>query len=346
MIINTKKIILLFIVAVILLIGIFTSIYTYKLYFKPIVSIKNSNTLFVRTGENFDELIDSLSAKQFIPNRNLFIFFAKKKGLPKHIKAGRYLLHQGMTANALINMLRSGNQQAVKITFNNIRFLPKLAGIIGKSLEADSAKFMTLVTDKAFLKTINKTPETAISIFIPNTYQLWWNTSAKGFIQRMNKEYHKFWTKKRIEQAKELGLSPEQVSILASIVQEETNNRNEMPTIAGVYLNRLKKGMLLQADPTARFAYGDFSIKRVNYNYLKIDSPYNTYKYAGLPPGPICMPNPQTIDQVLHAKKTDYYYFCAKPDKSGTHIFAKNLRQHNRNARKYHRYLNKLRIRH
>lgn len=344
--INTKKIIVFFIISVIIMTGIFIGIYGYKLFKKPIVKTQAETEIFyIPDGFTYKDVKNELINKHLITDAKLFGFLAKKKSYNHNVKAGRYELENGMTANELINMLITGRQKPVRLTFNNIRFLPKLAGIISKKLEADSAEFMQLMEDEVFLHSIGYNKETAISIFIPNTYEFYWNTNAKGFVERMLKEHNKFWNDERKEKAKNIGLSINEVSILASIVQEETNKKDEMSTIAGVYLNRLKVGMYLQADPTARYAYGDFSVKRINYNYLEIDSPYNTYKYPGLPPGPICMPESYTIDKVLNAEKHRYYYFCAKADNSGSHVFASNHRQHINNANAYHRYLNRLRIR-
>lgn len=344
--ISTKKIIVFFIFAAAIIIGVLIAIYGYKLFKKPIVNLDNESAIFyIPSYYNYDSVKNDLKNKELINDVNIFDFLAKKKKYDENIKAGRYEILNGMTANDLINMLMSGRQKAVRLTFNNIRFLPKLAGIISRKIETDSAEFMYLMQDETFLDSIGYTKETAISIFIPNTYELWWNTDARDFIKRMIVEHNKFWNENRKQKASKLKLNELEVAILASIVQEETNKKSEMSKIAGVYLNRLKVGMLLQADPTARFAYGDFSVKRINYDYLAIDSPYNTYKYAGLPPGPICMPEANTIDKVLNPEEHNYYYFCAKADNSGTHVFSRNLREHNNNAKAYHRYLNSLNIR-
>jgi UPF0755 protein len=343
---NTKKIILIFALAVILVLGTLISIYAYKIFKKPIVILPNkTELLYIHSGFTYGDVRKELIDNNLITDISIFDFIAKKKNYDNKVKAGRYELKNGMTANELVNMLISGNQKPVRVTFNNIRFLPKLAGIIGNKLEADSSDFMQLMNDEKYLNSVGYTKETAISIFIPNTYEFWWNTDARAFVARMIKEKDKFWNNERKVKAKSLGLSINEVSILASIVQEETNNKSEMSRIAGVYLNRLKIGMKLQADPTARFAYGDFTVKRINYDYLEIDSPYNTYKYTGLPPGPICMPESTTIDKVLNAEKHKYYYFCAKADNSGTHVFSTNHRQHINYANAYHRYLNRRKIR-
>ena len=249
-----------------------------------------------------------------------------------------------MSINDLANMLRSGNQEAVKLIFNHIRTKEQLVQKISKQLELDANDLLNLLNDSVFLAKYNLNTQTVISIFIPNTYEFWWNTSATGFFERMYSEYEKFWNKERVSKAKEIGLSPLQVIILASIVEEENYRTDEQARIAGVYMNRLKKGMLLQADPTIKFVLGDFSIKRLLYKDLEIDSPYNTYMYTGLPPGPIRIPERSAINAVLNYEKHNFLYMCAKEDFSGYHNFAVSARQHAINAKKYQHALNKLKI--
>ncbi len=242
-------------------------------------------------------------------------------------------------------MLRSGAQTPVKITFNNVRTKAELAGKISKQTEADSLTVLNLLNDDTFLSGFGLTPITAISIFIPNTYEVYWNTPAKSLIKRMHNEYKKFWTKKRKQKAKKINLSPFEVSILASIVQaEQAKHNDEKPTIAGLYLNRIRKGMPLESCPTLIYAMGDFSISRVLTKDKEIDSPYNTYKYKGIPPGPIFMPDVSAIDAVLNAQKHKYLYFVANVKKFGYHKFAKTLSQHNSNRQEYVRWINSVGI--
>ena len=342
---NKKKNIVFFTIAVILILAIFAAMHIKSLFNTPIVKLNNSKSevFYITSGSNFETVKDKLIASDFITNIEAFVSMADIKSY-NNIKSGRYIIKDGMSANDLVNLFRSGAQTPIKVTFNNIRFLPKFASKVSTKFEFDSTQLMTLLTDNQYLEQLGYNKQTIISMFLPNTYEMWWNISANDFIEKMKVEHDKFWNEERLSKAKQINLTPTQVSILASIVQEETNKKSEMSLIAGVYINRLKVGMLLQADPTARFAYGDFSVKRVTYDYLKIDSPYNTYKYKGLPPGPICMANPTTIDKVLDFETHKYYYFCAKADNSGSHVFARNLRQHNNNANAYHRYLNKQRI--
>jgi UPF0755 protein len=257
-------------------------------------------------------------------------------------KAGKYTIKQEVkTLRDLVQVLR-GEQTPVKLVFHNLRKKEQLAGLVAKHLEVDSAALSALLNDSLRLSQQGLTPRTAISLFIPNTYQFHWDTNAEEFFERMLKEHKAFWTAERLEKAKALELSPAQVYTLASIVETETRYNPEKPRIAGVYLNRLKKNWKLEADPTVIFAHDNFEIRRVLKSHLELDSPYNTYKYEGLPPGPIYMASVASIDAVLNAEAHEYMFFCARPDNSGSHAFAKTLAAHNENARAYHRWLNSL----
>jgi len=305
---------------------------------------KNCSFIYIPTGADYKDVVNILYSGNLIINRSTFEWMAEKKNYAGNVKPGRYKISEGMSNNALLNLLRSGKQEPVRLVFNKIRTKADFAGIIHEQIEADSAKLVHLMMDKRFLGKINKNVETVMCLFIPNTYEFYWNTSAEKFINRMSKEYNRFWNPKRLDKAKAAGLTPDQIITLASIVEEESTKEDEKPALAGVYLNRLKKGMRLQADPTVRFAIGDFEVKRILNKHLDFDSRYNTYKYAGLPPGPICLPSINTIDAVLNFEKHDYLYFCAKDDFSGYHAFAKTLQQHNQNAAKYRKALNRNRI--
>jgi len=238
-------------------------------------------------------------------------------------------------------LLRSGKQTPVKVVVNNIRLKEELAGKVGSLLEVDSAGMMRLMNNSKFTLNYGFVPEAFPTLFLPNTYEFYWNTSGEEFVDKMAKEYKKFWTDERKTKAKKLGLEQSEVSILASIVEKESNFRSEHSTVAGVYLNRLRIGMPLQADPTLVFANRDFAAKRVLNKHKEIDSPYNTYRNKGLPPGPICIPDPRTIDAVLDAEKHTYIYFCAKADGSGRHAFASTYNEHLGNAREFQRMLNR-----
>ncbi len=304
-----------------------------------------STYFYIHTGADFADVCDSLFSKEIIIDQRSFLWLAEKKNYSKHIHPGRYLITAGMSNNGLINMLRSGSQHPVMLVIYNIRTKNELSGTIAGYIEADSTQLIKILNNLEFLEPYGYNTHNVMTVFLPNTYEFFWNTSAKGFFERMIKEHDKFWTETRKSKAEMIPLSPKEVSILASIVQQETTHKDEMPEIAGVYINRLKTGMPLQADPTVIFALGDFSKNRVIKQDTKTDSPYNTYKYTGLPPGPICLAEPATIDNVLNFTHHNYFYFCARDDFSGYHNFSSNLREHLRNARQYQHAINKLRMR-
>ena len=296
----------------------------------------------IPTGSNYVDVKNILYSKGLIIHRRNFEWLAEKKKYPESVKPGRYVIDSTMSNNDLINLLRSGEQLPVQLIFNNIRNIYQLAGNVGRQIEADSASMVDLLTDSTYLSLLGLKKETASILFIPNTYEIYWNTSAEGFIKRMHEEYIKFWNGDRTRLANEIGLSIAEVVTLASIVEKETNKNDEKPVIAGVYMNRLKAGWRLQADPTVIYAIGDYSIKRVLNTHKEYRSPYNTYQFYGLPPGPICIPSIASIDAVLNYDRNNYLFFCAKDDLSGYHVFAKTNRQHNINARKYQEALNKM----
>lgn len=244
-----------------------------------------------------------------------------------------------MNNRALINMLKAGNQEPVKLKFHNIRKKESFAAYLGKELETDSATFSKYLDSATLIEKFGFNPDNFYTMFIPNTYEFYWSVTPEAFLERMNKEYLKFWTPARLQKAKTLALTPQEVTVLASIVDAEALYDSEMPTIAGLYLNRLEKGILLQADPTVIFANNDFTVKRVTGLLLRKDSKYNTYRYAGLPPGPIGMPSINAIDAVLNREKNDFIYMCAKEDFSGYHNFAVTSAQHEVNAKKYRQAL-------
>ncbi len=317
----------------------------YKYLFSSNIIVSNTDDpyLYIPSKANFDDLLSILSLGNYLKDLESFTWVAEKKNYNK-VKGGRYLLKNGMSNSELINLLRSGRQTPLQLTFNNIRTKKQFAGYIGQKLEADSIELLNLLNDNDFLKSFNLNTETALTLFIPNTYELWWTTSAKDFISRMHKEHTRFWTSNRKSQAKAIKLSPTEVSVLASIVDEETIKKDEKPIVAGLYINRLNKGIRLQADPTIKYAINDFTVKRILNKDLEIDSPYNTYKYKGLPPGPIRIPSIAGIDAVLQHKKHKYLYMCAKEDFSGYHNFAKTLTEHNKNADRYRNALRENKI--
>lgn len=303
-----------------------------------------SVSVFIPTGSDFQTVEDSICSKCHIIRPLFFKILADQLEYVEHVKPGHYIIKNGMSNIQLINMLRSGKQTPVKVVFNNIRTIEQLAGRISLEIEADSLSILNEIRNDSSLKADGFNQYNYASIFIPNTYEFYWNTDAKTFLKKMKHEYKKFWNESRIRKASEKNLTPLEVSTLASIVDKETTRVSEMRTIAGVYLNRLKKHWLLQADPTLVFAIGDYRIHRVLDVHKEIDSPYNTYKYIGLPPGPICIPSIAAIDAVLNAENHKYFYFCAKDDLSGCHVFSETLDEHNSRAGKYRKALNKNRI--
>jgi UPF0755 protein len=297
--------------------------------------------LFIPTGSTFKGVSDILTRDKLLKNVTSFEWAASRKHYKSNIRPGRYRVLDGMSNNELLNLLRSGRQEPVRLIFQNIRSKEELAGKISKQIEADSSSILKLLRDDTYLKQFGVNSLNSFVLFIPNTYEFYWNTNAKGFITRMAQEQKKFWTNVRKEKCRISGFSVSQVVTLASIIEKETNKDSEKPVIAGVYVNRLKNDWPLQADPTIIFAWNDYSIKRVLNRHLKIDSPYNTYIHPGLPPGPICIPSVSSIDAVLNYKHHNYFYFCAKEDLSGYHVFASSMSEHNRNAKKYQAALKK-----
>ena len=314
--------------------------------YSPCVVIENSkdNYINIPTGSEYEDVRKIVADRGLVKNIKAFDWVAKRKNYSNFIHAGHYEFEDGLNNNDLINLLRSGIQIPVNLIFNNIRSLERLSGIVAYQIEADSSEIINLLLDENYISQFGFTHETVMGAFIPNTYEFYWNTSASGFVERMVDEYEKFWNKERKDKVAAKSLTIKQVSTLASIVDRETVRETEKSRIAGVYLNRLKRGIRLQADPTIIFAIGDFSRNRVLKADLLVDSPYNTYRHAGLPPGPISVPSVSGIDAVLNAEDHSFLYFCARADMSGYHHFSKSLREHNRYAQKYRQALNKLKI--
>jgi UPF0755 protein len=318
--------------------------YKYYTYiFSPNVQLNNSSDtlIYIPSSASFKDLTEELQRLNILKNLDGFIWVSQKKGYPSLVKGGCYTVRDQMSNNELVNLLRSGRQTPVNVTFNNIRSLEELAGHIGHRIEADSLTLIQLMKNEIQAQKLGFSQATLPALFIPNTYEFYWTTDAEGFLKRMHREYTAFWTEERQQKAKAINMTPLEIATLASIVDEETIVADEKPIVAGLYINRLRKGIRLQADPTIKYVLDDFTVKRILNKDLEIDSPYNTYKYAGLPPGPIRIPSIQGIKAVLNHKKHDYLYMCAKEDFSGYHNFAKTLQQHNHNAAKYRRALQK-----
>lgn len=320
--------------------------FAYYVYTTMFVDNTNFNNdvayIYVPTNANYAQVREQLMP--LLKNINRFDALAAQKKYTTNVKAGRFAIKKGMNNNDIINSIRSNNLP-IKLSFNNQESLNKLAGRISEQIEADSLSLLKAMQDTLFLKENGFAPATSLGMYVPNTYEFFWNTSAEQFRDRMLMEYEKFWTDARKSKAEAIKLSPNEVITLASIVHEESKARDEQPRIAGVYLNRLRIGMPLQADPTLKFSayqlpqYQDTVIKRVLNIHKEINSPYNTYKHAGLPPGPIAMPDISAIDAVLNYEKHNYLYFAADAQRLGYHKFAQTLSQHNVNAREYQRYL-------
>ncbi|MEO9570578.1 MAG: endolytic transglycosylase MltG [Polaribacter sp.] len=339
----SKKFIYAVIATILLIVGIIANNYYQKIFGE---AVAEDSVLFVKSTDSLIDIKNNIEA--FSNYTNTFLLVAAKKKFSKP-KAGKYILKAGMSNNDIVNMLRVGNQTPIKLSFNNQDTLEKLAGRIAEQLETDSISLLNSFKDKDFLAKNNLTEKSVLQIFIPNSYQFYWNTSADKFRNKIFKEYNRFWNESRLKKAKELNLSKEEVITLASIVQKETAKKVERPVVAGLYLNRLKKGWPLQADPTIIYCIKEkkgqnFVVKRVLTADLEINSPYNTYKNRGLPPTLIAMPDISAIDGVLNAQKHNYFYMCANVEKLGYHAFARTLSQHNRNAAKYHQWMNNQRI--
>ena len=322
--------------------GISLTFYFYQVFFVANTLVESDKPYLLKIPSNsvYKNVVDQLYEERVINDAVSFGFVAKILGYQDVVKPGLYTIEPKMNNLQLVRMLRSGQQTPVRVTFNTVRTQEDLAEKISANLEVSKEQFLELLQDSVYIRKFGFEEETVMSLFIPNTYEFWWNTSAEELFERMHKEYQSFWTEARSQKAHALGLSKEEVSTLASIVQAESQKSDERPRIAGVYLNRLRIGMPLQADPTLVFAAGDFSIKRLTAKQMAIDSPYNTYKYAGLPPGPINLPDINSLDAVLNFEKHNYLYFCAKEDFSGYHSFAVGYEEHLSNARRYQRALN------
>lgn len=322
------------------------SVDIYKKAFSPSVKITNDTefALYVKSDYTFDSVLKVLEDAGIIKDIKDFKWTAKRKNYSAHVNSGKFIIRNRSSNNEVVNKLRSGSQEPVKLRFNNLRTLSDLSDRIAEQLEIESSDLLEYISDADVQAKYTMNAHTMACMFIPNTYEVYWNISKEALVERMHKEYKAFWTKSRLAKAEQIKLTPEEVITLASIVNLETRKNDEKNVVAGVYMNRIKIGMRLQADPTIIFAYNNFDMKRVLNKHKKIDSPYNTYKYAGLPPGPICIPDISSIDAVLNYNKHKYIYFCARSDFSGYHNFAKTLSQHNRNAAAYQKELNKRRI--
>lgn len=309
--------------------------FTYK---KP--NVAEEKVLLIHSNATYQDVTDSIEASGAIKNLRSFMKAAGKRELGEHFEPGRYVLEPGMSNQYIIRMIANGWETPGKVTLRGyIKTIDRLAAFLGSRFDADSAAFAAVLNDRALMDSLGFTRETYIGMFIPDTYEFYWTSSPRSVVKRFKKEYDSFWEGERDSLAKAMEMSRNDVTTLASIVIGETNCEQEMPLIAGVYVNRLRRGMKLQACPTVIYAHLDKEpgIKRLLTRHLEIDSPYNTYKFRGLPPGPIAIPTVSAIDAVLHYTESDYLYFCAKPEFDGTHNFATTYSEHKANSRAYNR---------
>jgi len=332
-----KKI--LYIILVLIAIGAGLGIYGYSVL-NTGFNIDKTVYLYIDENRDYESLRQEVKDSAKVENISNFDILVSLLDYKSGIKTGRYAIKPGMNIYELVKSLRSGNQAPVRLKFNNIRTKDDLAQRISDQLMMSKEALLNTLDNSAKCEELGFNTETVVAMFIPNTYEYYWDVSINTFLQRMKIEYNSFWTESRLAKSKEIGLTPVEVSILASIVEEECMFTDEYFKVAGLYLNRLRKGQELQADPTVKFAVGDFSLRRVLIVHTQTDSPYNTYKRKGLPPGPIRIPSIKGIDAVLNPAKHNYYYMCAKDDFSGYHNFATTLAEHSRNRALYIKALN------
>jgi UPF0755 protein len=308
---------------------------------------ENRKYLLVYTGKSDQPAVMAfVKEHELLKHPDFFEWMAEKMNVWKRLKPGRFEIKKGESILNIVRMLRNNRQSAVNLVINKLRTKEDLASIISKNFEADSVKIIDFITTQDSIKSLGVNQSTFMTIVIPNTYTLYWNTPPDRIFKRLKSESESYWHKNnRIEKAEKLGFTPEQIYTIASIVEEETNQQDEKGNVASVYINRYRSGMPLGADPTIKFALNDFSLKRIYEKHLQVESPYNTYRNTGLPPGPICTPSPKTIDAVLNAPKTDYMFFVARSDFSGHHTFSSNYAEHLQHAKEYQKALDELILR-
>ena len=339
---KTKKRLIIAILGIILF-GIAGVAHIYYYFFAPPFQITETAYIYIDRDDDVDSVYHKIAEVGNPKQMHGFESLVRYQGYT--LKTGRYAIKPTDNMRYLHRRLSMGYQTPIKLTIGSVRTLDRMARNVSRQLMIDSTEVANLLNDTAYIRKMGYSKETLPALFIPNTYEVYWDMSAEDFMTRMQKEHKAYWNEKRMKQAEAIGLTPIEVATLASIVEEETANQAEKPMVAGLYINRLKKGMLLQADPTVKFSLQEFGLKRILFRHLEVDSPYNTYKYAGLPPGPIRVPSYQGLESVLNYTKHNYIYMCAKEDFSGTHNFAATSAQHAANARKYQQALNRKGIR-
>jgi len=339
-----KRNILWIVILIIVLAGVGSAGTVYYYFFTKQFRISKTTYIYIDRDDNIDSVYHKITEAGKPQNMLGFQFLAKREKYGDAIRTGRYAIHPGDDMRHLFRRLSMGYQTPINLTVPSVRTLDRMVRAVSRQLMIDSLDIANLLADSAYCSKMGYNKETLPSLFIPNTYEVYWNMSADAFMKRMEKEHAAYWNNERLKKAESIGLTPNEVATLASIIEEETANGAEKPMVAGLYINRLHKGMLLQADPTVKFGLQEFGLKRILNKHLEVDSPYNTYKYAGLPPGPIRIPSIQGLESVLNYAHHNYIYMCAKGDFSGTHNFAATLSQHMANARRYQQELDRRKI--
>jgi peptidoglycan lytic transglycosylase G len=331
----------LIIAAIVLISGIY---FLFRIFGPNTAPFRKEKYFYIPTGSTYSQVLQALQEQGIVHNIKSFGWVARKLDYEDHVHAGRYEIYSGMSNFTIVRLLRSGRQKPVKLVINKLRTKENFIRLVSNNLEADSVVLSSMLNDPVYLRQFGFDTDNVMCMIIPDTYDFYWNTPAGEVFKKLDEKYVSFWDSTRKAEAASLGLTPHQVTILASIVEEETNINSDKPLISSVYLNRLQKGMRLSADPTIRFAMNDFTMRRVYRKYTQVNSPYNTYLHKGLPPGPICTPSIQTIDDVLHTPSTQFLYFCARADFSGYQVFSKTFKQHMLNAKAYQEALDKMNI--
>lgn len=339
-----KKKIMLAIIGLLLLMGTAAVGTAYYYFLYPQFHPQEKVYVYIDRDDTADSVYHKVASIGNAHNFNGFKWISTYQNFDQNIRTGRYAIQPRDNVYQLFSRISRGHQTPINLTIGSVRTLDRLARSVGKQLMVDSAEIARQLFDNNFQQTLGYQSETMHCLFIPETYQVYWDMSVDEFFERMQKEHRRFWNDERRAKAKSIGITPEEVCTLASIVEEETNNNEEKPTVAGMYINRLHIGMPLQADPTVKYALQEFALRRISNENLRVQSPYNTYIHTGLPPGPIRIPTAKGIDSVLNYVKHDYIYMCAKEDFSGTHNFASNYTAHMANARKYWKALNERKI--
>lgn len=336
---KTKHYILI-VIGILLLVAAVGAYVIYSQVSAPLLNTSETHYLYIDDDDTADSVFVKISPVATERGMKGLRRLAGFYDYDQHVRTGRYAVEPGAKTLDVFRQLRNGQQKPVMLTIPEVRTMDRMAGRLAQKLMLDSVTIVRALTDEAYCRQLGYDTTTIACLFVPNTYEVWWNTSLDALMERMQREHDHFWNAERIGKAQAQGLTPNEVVTLASIIDEETANNAEKPMIAGMYLNRLKKGMLLQADPTVKYALKDFTLRRILNRHLLVESPYNTYLYPGLTPGPIRVPSVQAVDAVLNPAEHDFLYMCAKEDFSGTHNFARTLQEHMQNARRYQQALN------